>query len=1043
MESSTSVLACNQEDKWALVKQQTIEIKNDQNNTIGTGFFIGNDGLLITCAHVVKEAGGHEKLKINGMTPELAYSLNTLIDVALLKLPECTTKSVPLGTEYDLNSNFLSFGYGRATDFPSGETISGQITDSNKTALGDILMLRLTGFNDCQRVEGGASGSPVYDIERQKVIGLICAHDRNEGALALPFSELCKSIYIIRDRLNPGYQAAQQKIQDLHNLILKEHLSTFYQNLELVNQHTFEEYFSFFKLISDVESYNLSSFKELEDIVSTSSRDETIFWIGGAPGTGKSSFLNLVYWFFYQAFQTKRKILPVYLNLHRYSRLPQNQVVNNISTRINTCRQDQISFELASHLEPLQELLSINQDQQMLIIIDGYDNYSSIENEVFQRVIETYFRDKNCLYIIGFNNKYNNLTNEIALQDPTKIFIFNTIKRDSKLLQQVVQAFLKITLPRRYAETAEFLMEIIDQYKLENIDIFTLSLLKCRTRRGCISLPSLSHIIQSYCSTYLSNVKQFTGASNRRGALNRAAQLAFASELKGGDGASIEDEVLLDLIHTHPRIKDYLIAKCIVSHLNRISGQLTDNNIQEVVNILKCVQPSRINNYCKEIINQVENNSQSCLNAAEILLASDLADANTKSFLCYMLGRLEVNWHDKAYLVLENFKTRLDQYRDTLHYHFLLRTSYISLIMLGGEKYKDEYIGCLLADRTFDQVNRGFHLEYYEDQPIVDPSNLPNKDNLGDFSKTYSKLTKDLQEISRKNPVFDIQLHTLCSLAQHRHVAKKLSEDKRLDLIKTIKWVLKNKHISNAHLKRYVKMVVRHLSDPYFSTGKLFENLYRIKITKRQGWLIRGMKNGESVADHSFGSYLIALLLLPENNDNNDNNDNDDNNKENKYSKQKIIDMILIHDLAEAITHDIPSGIMIIDDNLKEQEVFNEIELFSTYNTKQEEEVNYIKIAKLYREFTQKDTFNARIAKEIDALENWIQLQVYKAEGHEILNYEQWCESLKDKIQTSIGISMLNRLVEIYTDLKKIKSTYSKYRSQDEGLGRNRNCNLS
>ncbi|MBU4124274.1 MAG: HD family hydrolase [Nanoarchaeota archaeon] len=63
----------------------------------------------------------------------------------------------------------------------------------------------------------------------------------------------------------------------------------------------------------------------------------------------------------------------------------------------------------------------------------------------------------------------------------------------------------------------------------------------------------------------------------------------------------------------------------------------------------------------------------------------------------------------------------------------------------------------------------------------------------------------------------------------------------------------------------------------------------RLKKTPRTGWKIRGVKNPESVAEHSFRTALLAMLIA----------DNEGLNA------NKLIRMALLHDLEEAIIGDI------------------------------------------------------------------------------------------------------------------------------------------
>ena len=174
---------------WDLVKACTVPISNTDGDIKGTGFFISPEGYLLTCAHVVEEAGGWEQVRINGQKIELVYQgSSNCDDFAVLKLSAYQGATAPLSLEFQPMDRFLSIGYGRP-DFPQGASIDGTITDINSQAgFNNLPMLRLRVKADSQQVQGGYSGSPVFDAESQRVVGIIAAYDNTEGALAVPFT---------------------------------------------------------------------------------------------------------------------------------------------------------------------------------------------------------------------------------------------------------------------------------------------------------------------------------------------------------------------------------------------------------------------------------------------------------------------------------------------------------------------------------------------------------------------------------------------------------------------------------------------------------------------------------------------------------------------------------------------------------------------------------------------------------------------------------------------------------------------------------------
>jgi AAA-like domain/TIR domain/Trypsin-like peptidase domain len=178
---------------WDLVKACTVAICSPDGDVRGTGFFVSQEGYLLTCAHVVEEVGGWEYVRVNGEAVELVYLGNRVCDdFAVLKLSNYRGDAVPLSLDFQPMDRFLSVGYGRL-DFPEGASIDGTITDVNpQLEFSNLPMLRLRVKANSQQVQGGYSGSPVFDAETQQVIGAIAAYDSSDGALAVPLSTVTK-----------------------------------------------------------------------------------------------------------------------------------------------------------------------------------------------------------------------------------------------------------------------------------------------------------------------------------------------------------------------------------------------------------------------------------------------------------------------------------------------------------------------------------------------------------------------------------------------------------------------------------------------------------------------------------------------------------------------------------------------------------------------------------------------------------------------------------------------------------------------------------
>jgi len=190
---------------WELVKTCTVAIASSEDGRIfGTGFFISPEGHLLTCAHVVEDAGGWEQVRVNGQPVNLVcLGDRTQDDFAILQVSDYQGQCVSLSLTFEPMNRFLSIGYGRP-DFPEGASIDGTITDLNpQSNFGNLPMLRLRIKADAQRVQGGYSGSPVFDAESQRVMGLIAAFDNTEGALAVPLATVLQKWSSLERFLNP------------------------------------------------------------------------------------------------------------------------------------------------------------------------------------------------------------------------------------------------------------------------------------------------------------------------------------------------------------------------------------------------------------------------------------------------------------------------------------------------------------------------------------------------------------------------------------------------------------------------------------------------------------------------------------------------------------------------------------------------------------------------------------------------------------------------------------------------------------------------
>lgn len=124
----------------------------------------------------------------------------------------------------------------------------------------------------------------------------------------------------------------------------------------------------------------------------------------------------------------------------------------------------------------------------------------------------------------------------------------------------------------------------------------------------------------------------------------------------------------------------------------------------------------------------------------------------------------------------------------------------------------------------------------------------------------------------------------------------------------------------------------------------------KLKTTMRHSWLSDG-KRQESVAEHSWMMALLALTILP--------------HISQKMDQNKILKMIIIHDLAEAVTEDMP----VWDGVLEKQEKFKREKAAITTLLKSLDAETSADLLSVWQEYEERKTLEAQFVKVIDTLD--------------------------------------------------------------------------
>lgn len=157
----------------------------------------------------------------------------------------------------------------------------------------------------------------------------------------------------------------------------------------------------------------------------------------------------------------------------------------------------------------------------------------------------------------------------------------------------------------------------------------------------------------------------------------------------------------------------------------------------------------------------------------------------------------------------------------------------------------------------------------------------------------------------------------------------------------------------------------------------------KLKENKRTGWITRlGAKNPESIADHTFRTAVLAMIIADMR----------------ELNTEKMVRMALLHDLEEAIIGD-------WDVDKKNELGVEEFErvrresirkILSSLPGELEE-----KYTDLWNEIHEKKTEEARLIEEIDKLEMAFQALEYEKEGYDKKKLDDFWDFVRIRLKDS------------------------------------------
>lgn len=405
-------------------------------------------------------------------------------------------------------------------------------------------------------------------------------------------------------------------------------------------------------------------------------------------------------------------------------------------------------------------------------------------------------------------------------------------------------------------------------------------------------------------------------------------------------------------------------------------------------------------------------------------------DIRQKSNAAYWLGHITfnnlsltaisllTNEFDRLKILVKS-NNKLEQIN--LDNHFLFRSICTGLLLHSQTKVLDDFLCIIVANDIANLINRGSTIEYYGDSYQIaahEAYYLDSDFSIGEqaIQILNGKIETVLFGNSKGFVEYDLitMLTILQARMQNRNLKLKFSVTPYVE--KAIFYIdsyqKKPQNVSSGKIKYYFESIKEdfqnYLNEENFDIGPMVYNKYRkLKEIKMQQWVDHNIKDPESVSEHLYSAWLLAVLFLPDELDSEG------------YCKKEILDMLLVHDMAEAELGIKMSGLNISRRNIDDRNnVLKKLFLKGTYP----DFANLTYYYNVWTGYYNGININSRTARDINLIQTvYTFCEYYKCnpENFTVEDIRSWIGE-KSNLMTEIGYEIFDRLIENNSDFNGI-----------------------
>ena len=747
-------------------------------------------------------------------------------------------------------------------------------------------------------------------------------------------------------------------------------------------------------------------------IVDTLSHGQGIsLQVKGLPGCAKNMLLQLAYYRMLEDFLAgESDSLPIYLSSSYYEKIKYTEGKE----------RDEMKAMMAEECRAFYAFVRKNPNVKPVLMVEAVREHvvasfapEDVIFDVFKEYAETCkaFRKFNRIVAIdvGLIKNKQRLKRTIPLVGDASgyIFRFSSVPiTDKEACFDVIETILRMYADTHDGVDAADVYKALKRLRFVTIDVFTVRLVATELSHG-LSAEDIS-IVDMYERLALSEL------NGDEGKMMVIAHELF--EYVFNDRYDVKNRpynaVLWSLPHKHSAYLEFMLALYVVKCVG-------DPDSPDRLRVLGSPMTSMENHFMAAHL--ADNYQLQEAFVETVLSCYDSFNVHQKSNAAYWLGKLSyAELTDAAQKLLEKEYERLlplvkQDHSQTLtnrYNQYLFRSVCYGLISCGRTSVLDEYLSLAITNDITGAIDRGTVIQYMGDSYRISAHNdfyLDNDPNVGEQAIRILSSSIESKLASKHAGYVETDLVSLLLLVQARmHVTPEHLSYNLVPCCQKCLELLADYHrrprsIVSDKLLCYFRSVEddlnRYVKNSRFDAAFfLYESLSKTKDTRRRNWEKYEIKNPESIADHTLNAWLMAMLYLP------------NEGTEQGYDKQVILDMLLIHDMAEAVFGDHCGALSEPTKELKKHnELLCKVFLKGTYPGV----ANMTRYYDVWVEYYYGQSINARVARDVNLLQTvctFFSLFAKKPSAYSLDVAKQWLAE-GDKLGTNIGYDLFERII--------------------------------